>query len=127
MYKLNISKQFNKLHTLHSVAPSYREVTITTDPPEGPFPIGSTVTFQCNINPPPPEGPSYSWTDSISSTYLSSNQPNYTIMVSSHHPSIGNYYCTVHNGNSVLGVGSITINVKSELVYQHDRLAYTGH
>ena len=33
-------------------APLYHEVTITTDPPEGPFSLGSTVVLQCSVTPP---------------------------------------------------------------------------
>ena len=100
----------------HHTAPPYHEVTITTDPPEGPFPIGSTVSFQCSINPPAPEGATYSWSDSIPSTYVPSTQQlNLTITIPAHHPSQGHYYCTVSNGSSVLGVGSTTISVRSEL------------
>ena len=97
------------------VAPPYHEVTITTDPPEGPYPLGSTVTLQCSVTPPPPEGVGYSWTDSISSTYLSSTQPNLTLTIPAHHPSHGHYYCTVYNRSLVLGVGSTTISVRGEL------------
>ena len=97
------------------VAPPYHEVTITTDPPEGPYPLGSTVILQCSVTPPPLEGVGYSWTDSISSTYLSSTQPNLTLTVPAHHPSQGHYYCTVYNGSLVLGVGTTTIDVRGEL------------
>ena len=97
------------------VAPPYHEVTITTDPPEGPYPLGSTVILQCSVTPPPPEGVGYSWTDSISSTSLSSTQPNLTLTIPAHHPSQGHYYCTVYNGSLVLGVGSTTIDVRGEL------------
>ena len=89
---------------------------MTTDPPEGPFPIGSTVILECNINPPAPKGAAYSWSGSILSTTLSSaQQPNLTLTIPVHHPSQGHYYCTVSNGSSVLGVGSATIDVKSKL------------
>ena len=97
------------------VAPHYHDVTITTDPPEGPYPLGSTVILQCSVTPPPSEGVTYRWTDSISSTYLSSTQPNLTLTIPAHHPSQGHYYCTVYNGSLVLGVGSTTIDVRGEL------------
>ena len=97
------------------VAPPYHEVTITTDPPEGPYSLGSTVILQCSVTPQPPEGVGYSWTDSISSTYLSSTQPNLTLTIPAHHPSHGHYYCTVYNRSLVLGVGSTTISVRGEL------------
>ena len=96
-------------------APPYRVVTITTDPPKGPHSLGTTVKLQCRVTPPPPEGAIYSWTDSIPSTSLSSAQPNLTLTIPVHHPSQGDYYCTVYNGSSVLGVGSTTLTVRSEL------------
>ena len=101
-------------------APPYHEVTITTDPSEGLFPLGSTVILQCSVTPPPPEGVTYRWTDSIPSTYLSSTQ-NLILTIPAYHPSQGHYYCTVYNGSLVLGVGSTTIRVRGELdshVYQ---------
>ena len=103
------------LQSLHHAAPPYHEVTITTDPPDGPYPLGSTVILQCSVTPPPPEGAIYSWTDSIPSTTLSSAQPNLTLTIPAHHPSQGHYYCTVYNGSLVLGVGSTTISVRGEL------------
>ena len=95
------------------VAPPYHEVTITTYPPEGPYPLGSTVILQCSVTPPPPEGVTYRWTDSIPSTTLSST-PNLTLTIPVHHPSQGHYYCTVYNRSLVLGVGSTTIDVRGE-------------
>ena len=96
-------------------APPYHEVIITTDPPNGPHSLGATVILQCRVTPPPPEGAIYSWTDSIPSTSLSSTQPNLTLTIPAHNPSQGHYYCIVSNGSSVLGVGSTTISVRSEL------------
>ena len=103
------------LHCTAYVAPPYHEVTIRTDPPEGPYLLGSAVILQCSVSPPLPEGVTYRWTDSIPSTYLSSTQPNLTLTIPVHHPSQGHYYCTVYNGSSELGVGSTTISVRSEL------------
>ena len=105
----------NIASSLPHAAPPYHEVTITTDPPEGPFPLGSTVILQCSVTPPPPEGVTYHWTDSIPSTSLSSTRPNLTLTIPAHHPSQGHYYCTVYNGSSVLAVGSTTIRVRGEL------------
>ena len=102
------------LQSLPHAAPPYHEVTITTDPPEGPHPLGSTVILQCSVTPPPPEGVTYTWTDSIPSTTLSSTQPNLTLTIPARHPSQGHYYCTVYNGSLVLGVGSTTISVRGE-------------
>ena len=95
--------------------PPYHVVTITTDLPEGPYSLGATVILQCRVTPPSPEGTIYSWTDSIPSTYLSSTRPNLTLTIPVHHPGQGHYYCTVYNGSSVLGIGSTTIAVRSEL------------
>ena len=109
------------LQSLPYAAPPYHEVTITTDPPEGPYPLGSTVILQCSVSPPPPGGVTYRWTDSIPSTYLSSTQPNLTLTIPAHHPSQGHYYCTVYNGSLVLGVRNTTIRVRGELdifIYQ---------
>ena len=103
------------MHSFSHAAPPYHEVTIKTDPPEGPYPLGSTVIFKCSVTPPPPEGVTYRWTDSIPSTYLSSAQPNLTLTIPAHHPSQGHYYCTVSNGSSVLGVGCTTVDVRGEL------------
>ena len=97
--------------------PPYHEVVITTDPPDGPYPLDTTVILTCSVTPPPPEEAIYSWTDSIPSTTLSSAQPNLTLTIPAHHPSQGHYYCTVYNGSLVLGVGSTTIRVRGELVY----------
>ena len=97
------------------VAPPYHEVRVTTDPPVGPFPIGSTVTLQCSVNPPPPEGVTYSWSTSIPSTNFHANQPNLTITIPVNHPSKGHYYCTVSNRSSQLGVGSTSIDVQGGL------------
>ena len=96
-------------------APPYREVTITTDPPKGPHSLGATVILQCSVTPLPPEGVTYSWFASIPSTTLSSTRPNLTLTIPAYHPSQGHYYCTVYNGNSVLGVGSTTVSVRGEL------------
>ena len=101
------------LQSLPHAAPPYHEVTITTDAPEGPYPLGSTVVLQCSVTPPPPERVTYRWTDSIPSTTLSST-PNLTLTISAHHPSQGHYYCTVYNESLVLGVGSTTIDVRGE-------------
>ena len=95
--------------------PPYHEVIITTDPAEGPYPFDTTVILTCSVTPPSPEGAIYSWTDSIPSTTLSSAQPNLTLTIPAHHPGQGHYYCTVSNGSTVLGVGSTTISVRSEL------------
>ena len=97
------------------IAPPYHEVRVMTDPPLGPFPIGSTVTLQCSINPPPSEGVTYSWSTSIPSTNFYINQPNLTITIPTKHPSRGHYYCTVLNGSTEIGVGSTTIDVKGKL------------
>ena len=102
------------LQSLLHAAPPYHEVTITTHPPEGPYPLGSTVILQCSVTPPPPEGVTYRWTDSIPSTYLYSTQPNLTLTIPAHLPSQGHYYCTVYNGSLVLGVGSTTLRVRGE-------------
>jgi len=88
---------------------------VTTDLPVGPFPIGSTMTLQCSVNPPPPEGVTYSWSTSIPSTNFYTNQPNLTITIPANHPSKGHYYCTVSNGSSEIGVGMATVNVEGEL------------
>ena len=81
---------------------SYRVVTITTDPPKGPYSLGATVKLQCRVTPPPPERAIYFWSDSIPSTTSSSTQPNLTLTIPAHHPSHGYYYCTVSKGSSVL-------------------------
>ena len=72
------------------------------------------MILQCSVTPPPPEGVTYRWTDSIPSTYLSSTQ-NLTLTIPAHHPSQGHYYCTVYNGSLVFAVGSTTIRVRGEL------------
>ena len=102
-------------HLAAYAIPPYCEVTITTDPPKGPYSRGATVKLQCRVTPPQQEGAIYSWTDSIPSTSLSSAQPNLTLTIPAHHPSQGHYYCTVSKGSSVLGVGRATITVRSEL------------
>ena len=79
------------------------------------YPFDTTVILTCSVTPPSLEGAIYSWTDSNPSTTLSSAQPNLTLTIPAHHPGQGHYYCTVSNGSTVLGVGSTTISVRSEL------------
>ena len=57
-------------HLAAYAIPPYREVIITTDPPKGPYSLGTTVKLQRRVTPPPPEGAIYSWSDSIPSTYI---------------------------------------------------------
>ena len=87
-------------------SPPYHEVTITTDPPKGPLSLGITVILQCRVTQPLPEGAIYSWTDSIPSTILSSAQPNLTLTILAHHPSQGDYYCTVVGHSTLLSTWS---------------------
>lgn len=97
------------------IAPPYHDVRVTVDPPVGPFHIGSSVTLQCSINPPPPERVTYSWSTSIPSTNFYINQPNLTITIPTKHPNRGHYYCTVSNGSTEIGVGSTSIDIKGKL------------
>ena len=94
----------------------FYDITVTTDPPNGPFTIGSTVALYCHSNPPLPPGVTYTWRAALDSSTLYSDSPqasNASVTIGLNHPSIGHYYCVVNSGTSTLGVGKADISVQS--------------
>ena len=92
------------------------DVTVTTDPANGPFAIGSTVSLYCQSNPSFPSGVTYTWRSAVPSSAIRADNPqayNASITIGLNHPTIGHYYCEVKNGASVIGVGKIDIIVQS--------------
>ena len=95
----------------------FYDVTVTTDPPNGPFTIGSTVALYCHSNPSLPPGVTYTWRAALYSSTLYSDSPqasNATVTIGLSHPSIGHYYCVVNSGTFTLGVGKADISVQSK-------------
>eukprot|EP00731_Ephydatia_muelleri_P032797 Em0024g341a len=92
------------------------DVTVTTDPANGPFAIGSTVSLYCQSNPPFPSGVTYTWRAAVPSSAIRADNPqayNASITIGLNHTTIGHYYCEVKNGASVIGVGKTDIIVQS--------------
>eukprot|EP00731_Ephydatia_muelleri_P032917 Em0024g461a len=92
------------------------DVTVTTDPANGPFAIGSTVSLYCQSNPPFPSGVIYNWRAAVPSSAMQADNlqaNNASITIGLNHPTIGHYYCEVKNGASVIGVGKKVIIVQS--------------
>ena len=92
------------------------DVTVTTDPANGPFAIGSTLSFYCQSNPPFPSGVTYTWRAAVPSSAIRADNPqayNASITIGLNHPTIGHYYCVVKNGASVIGVGKTYVIVQS--------------
>ena len=111
-----IHKMLNCI-SLHLTDQVFYDVTVTTDPPNGPFTIGSTVALYCHSNPPLPPGVTYTWRAALYSSTLYSDSPqasNATVTIGLNHPSIGHYYCVVNSGTSTLGVGKADISVQSK-------------
>ena len=95
------------------------EVTVVSDPPNGPYSIGSTVNLTCLIHPQPPgEGVTYQWRDYI--TYISpvvanSSLPYATLTIGRGHPHTAKYYCQVYYRSQLLASGSTVITVQGRL------------
>ena len=103
--------------SLHLTEEVFYDVKLTTDPPNGPFTIGSTVALYCHSNPPLPPEVTYTWRAALYSRALHSDSPqasNATVTIGLNHPSIGHYYCVVNSGTSTLGVGKADISVQSK-------------
>ena len=94
-------------------------VTVVTDPPSGPYPIGSTVNLTCLIHPQPPgEGVTYQWRDYVPNTspvVANSSLPYATLTIGRGHPHIARYYCWVYYRNQVLVTGNTVITVQGKL------------
>ena len=92
------------------------DVTVTTDPANGPFAIGSTVSLYCQSNPSFPSGVTYTWRAAVPSSAIRADNPqayNASITIGLNHSTIGHYYCEVKNGASVIGVGKTNVIVQS--------------
>ena len=99
-------------------------VTVVTDPPSGPHPIGSTVNLTCLIHPQPPGGRStYQWRDYLQYTYLAvaNSSLSYAILsITNGHPHTARYYCQVYHRNQLLASGSTVITVQCRLLHACD-------
>ena len=94
-------------------------VTVVTDPPSGPHPIGSIVNLTCLIHPQlPEEGVTYQWRDYVlytSPVVANSSLPHATLIIGRGHPHTARYYCQVYYRNQVLASGSTAITVQGRL------------
>jgi len=89
------------------------DVAVTTQPSNGPFPIGSMVILRCNVDPPPPPGVMlYTWKGYENLSSIDSSLPNVSMYINSSHPRRAWYHCRAHVGGVFLGVGSTVITVK---------------
>ena len=91
---------------------------MTSDPTEGPFLLGSTVTLHCSVDPAPPLTVTYTWRDTVSNARavsVDSTSPNATLTIPMGHPYEGRYFCWAESRDGgVIGVGVINISVKGE-------------
>ena len=94
-------------------------VTVVSDPPSGPHPIGSTVNLTCLIHPQlPGEGVTYQWRDYLQYTspvVANSSLPYATLTIGRGHPHTARYYCQVYYKNQVFATGSTVITVQGRL------------
>ena len=101
--------------TLYTAVSGHYTVSVTTNPADGPFHVGDTVTLHCSIDPPPPEGVTYTWTTSVPDVYYTFDNNYYKMFdIPIHHPSEGQYYCHVNDSHTEvpLGVGHVSIHVQ---------------
>ena len=92
-------------------------VTVVTDPPSGPHPIGSTVNLTCLIHPQPPGGGvTYQWRgDGQSPVVANSSLPYATLTIRRGHAHTERYYCLVYYRNQLLASGNTVITVQGKL------------
>ena len=99
-------------------------VTVVTDPPNGPYLMGSTVNLTCLIHPQPPgKRLTYQWREYFPYTYqlsvANSNLPYATLTIMRNHPHTARYYCQVYYKNQLLASGGTFITVQGRL---HDKI-----
>ena len=99
-------------------------VTVITDPPSGPHPIGSTVNLTCLIHPQPPgERVTYQWRGySQYPVATNSSLPYATLTIRTGHPHTARYYCRVYYKNQVFYTGNTVITVQGGL---HQSIRYS--
>ena len=95
------------------------DVTVITDPPNGPFLINNMIDFTCHVDPAPPEPVTYSWhavKDANGPTTLSGqNTTRYT--PSSRDLHFSWFFCKVFSSGTLLGVGRRMIEIHGNLFY----------
>ena len=95
-------------------------MTVVTDPPSGPHPIGSTVNLTCLIHPQPPEDRlTYRWRDYVpytSPVVANSSLPYAILTINGGHPHTARYHCRVYYKNQLLASGSTVITVQGRLL-----------
>ena len=88
-------------------------VTVVTDPPSGPHPIGSTVNLTCLIHPQPPaEGVTYRWRDYLrysSPVAAIASLPYPTFTIGRGHPHLPYPTLTIGRGHPHLPYTTLTI------------------
>ena len=94
-------------------------VTVVTDPPSGPHPIGSTVNLTCLIHPQlPGEGVTYRWRDYVpytSPVVANTSLPYATLTIGRGHPHTARYHCQVYYRDQLLASGNTVITVQGRL------------
>ena len=90
------------------------DVTVVTDPPCGPFLVGSEIEFTCHVDPAPPETVTYSWhavKDAYGPTTFSGHNttrrytPNYRDLHFSW------FFCKVFSNGTLIDVGRRRVEI----------------
>ena len=95
-------------------------VTVITDPRQGPFRIGTSVTLSCQVNPQPPGPVTYSWRTSVQNSGVSTaniTSPNTTFTVYYYHQHLGWYFCYVYSNDSLVGVGNTLVETQGQCYF----------
>ena len=96
-------------------------VSIITDPRQGPFRIGQEVQFSCQVEPTPPGNASYHWrnvVDVYGSFY--DNRQNFTEYYAIYDPPLRYcyYFCEVSVNGTLVGSARRIVQVQGELVLE---------
>ena len=94
-------------------------VTVTTDPPCGPFLAGNRINFTCHVSPLPSEPVTYSWhamTEAYGPNTLSGqNTTHYTPSYQDLHFSW--FFCKVFSNESLIKVGRRLVEIHGKKYY----------
>ena len=94
-------------------------VSIITDPRQGPFRIGQGVQFSCQVEPTPSGTVRYHWrnVDNVYGSFYE-NQQNYTHYYDYYDPPLPYcyYFCEVSVNGTLIGSARRIVQVQGELV-----------
>jgi len=115
----NLSQQLICFPREYLYADTVYTVTVVTDPPRGPHPIGSTVNLTCLVNPQlSEEEVTYQWKDYIQYTspvVANSSLPYATLTIGTGHPNTASYFCQVYYNGVLFATGRTVITVQGKL------------